>query len=205
MEKQTDTRKRIASLTSNILNPFLVGLAIIVLLSFASAHNTRDALKWSAIAAAIGILPIFIAVVCLLRNGKLDEFFINVREQRTKIYILGFLCASASCATLACLNAPSMLVAGFTTGLSTTFIFALINLWWKISLHTAIVAATATMLVLLYGWMAAATVALVPLTAWSRIELKYHSVAQAISGAALAALLVVVMFYPLAQAWGNTI
>ena len=71
-----------------------------------------------------------------------------------------------------------------------------INMWWKISVHTALVAASATVLVMLYGWVAAVTVALVPVTAWSRIELEYHSLAQAVTGAILAALIVVVVFYP---------
>ena len=93
-----------------------------------------------------------------------------------------------------------MLVYAFATGLSMVLIFTLINLWWKISIHTAIVAASATVLVLLYGWMAAASVALVPLTAWARVELESHSLAQTVSGALLASLLVIFMFYPLALA-----
>jgi len=136
----------------------------------------------------------------MLRNGKLDDFYITIREQRTRIYLFGCFCALVSCITLIYLKAPLILVAAFTTGLSTAFIFTLINLWWKISLHTALVAASATVLVLLYGWMAAATLALVPLTAWARIELESHSLAQVVSGALLAALIVVVMFYPLALA-----
>jgi len=62
------------------------------------------------------------------------------------------------------------------------------------------VAASATLLVMLYGWIAVATVALVPLTGWARIELEFHSLAQATIGALLAALIVVAVFYPLALA-----
>lgn len=200
MEKQTEMKQRIANLTSNILNPVLVCLAIIILLSFASAPSTLDAIKWALISIAMSVVPVFLGIIYLVRNGKLDAFFTNVREQRTKIYLLGCLCVSVSCITLAYLRAPSILVAAYATGLSTALTFTFINLWWKISLHTALVAASATVLVMLYGWAAAATVALVPLTAWARIELEYHSLAQAISGALLAALIVIVMFYPLALA-----
>ncbi len=193
-------RQKIANLTSNILNPFLLCLAVIILLSFASASSTLDAIKWALISIAMSILPVFLGIVYLIRNGKLDTFFTNVREQRTRIYLLGCLCAFVSCITLAYLGAPSILVAAFTTGLSTALIFMFINLWWKISLHTALVAASATLLVMLYGWSAAVTVALVPLTAWARIELEYHSLTQAATGALLATLIVVVLFYPLALA-----
>ncbi len=183
-----------ANLTSNILNPFLVSPVIILLLSFAPASSTLDALKWALISMALSVLPVFLIVVYLVRNGRLDAVFTNVRGQRTKIYLLVGLFAVVGCTILTYLRAPSILVAAFTAGLSAIVIFMCINLWWKISLHTALVAASATALIMLYGWIATATVVLVPLMAWARIELKHHSLAQAAVGALIAALIVVVVF-----------
>lgn len=197
--KHSVIKQKIANLTSNILNPFLICLALIILFSFKSAVSTSEAIKWALIATGLGILPVFLVIIYLLRHGKLDDFFIAAREQRTKIYLLSCLSAGAGCVTLALLHAPAILVAGFITGVSTAMIFALINLWWKISLHTAIVAASATIMVILYGWVATATVALVPLTAWSRIELECHSLKQTISGAILATLMVILLFQPLSM------
>ncbi len=191
---QTETRKRIANLTSNILNPFLVSLAIILLLSFASAPSTLDALKWAFIAIALSILPVFLVILYLVRSGQLDTIFTVVRGQRTKIYLLSGGCAILGGIVLAYLKAPSILVTAFIAGLTTAGVFMCINLWWKISLHTAFIAASATVLVMVYGWIAAGTVVLVPLTAWARIELEHHSLAQATAGALLAALIVAVVF-----------
>ena len=191
---QTETKKRIANLTSNILNPFLVSLMIIWLLSVASAASTLDALKWALIAMALSVLPVFLVVIYLVRTGRLDAVFTIMREQRTKIYLLAGVGAIIGFIVLAYLEAPPILVAGFAAGLVTAVIFMCINLWWKISLHTAFVAGSATALVILYGWVAAVTVALVPLTAWARVELKHHSLAQATTGALLAALIVIVVF-----------
>ena len=191
---QTETKKRIANLTSNILNPFLVSLMIIWLLSLASAASTLDALKWTLIAMALSVLPVFLVVIYLVRTGRLDAVFTIMREQRTKIYLLAGVGAIIGFIVLAYLEAPPILVAGFAAGLVTAVIFMCINLWWKISLHTAFVAGSATALVILYGWVAAVTVALVPLTAWARVELKHHSLAQATTGALLAALIVIVVF-----------
>src|SRR4030042_1329163 len=192
LDKPSGKRQRIANLTSKVLNPFLLCLALIVLFSFKSAASTSEAIKWALISTGLGILPVFLVIIYLLRQGKLDDFFIAAREQRTRVYVIGCLSAAAGCITLAVLGAPDILVAGFITGVSTAFIFAFINLWWKISLHTAIVAASATILVMMYGWVAAGTVALVLLTAWSRIELECHSLTQTVSGALLATLLVFV-------------
>ena len=199
LDKPSGKRQRIANLTSNILNPFLLCLALIVLFSFKSTASTSEAIKWASISTGLGLLPVFLVILYLLRQGKLDDFFIAAREQRTRIYIIGCVSAAAGCITLALLGAPNILVAGFVTGVSTAIIFAIINLWWKISLHTAIVAASATILVMIFGWIAAASVALVPLTAWSRIELECHSLRQTISGALLATLLVFALFQPLAM------
>jgi len=195
-EMQIDIRKRIANLTSNILSPFLVSLVVILLLSFASTSSTLDGLKWALISIALSILPVFLVILYLVRNGRLDAVFINVRGQRTKIYLLAAVCAVMGCVILTYLRAPSILVAAFIAGLSAIVIFMFVNLWWKISLHTAFVAASVTVLVMLYGWIAVVTIALVPLMAWARIELKYHSLAQVTTGALLAALIVVVVFYP---------
>ena len=191
-------RQRIATLTSNILNPFWVSLVIILLLSFASASSILDALKWALISMALSILPVFSVTVFLVRRGGLDAIFTNVRRQRTRIYLLAGLCAVAGYIILTYLGAPAMLVAAFTAGLSTIVVFMFINLWWKISLHTAFVAASVTVLVMLYGWVAVVTVALVPLAAWARIELNHHSLAQVATGALLAALIVAVIFFPFA-------
>ena len=197
--KQSGLKQRIAVLTSNIFNPFLLCLALIMLFSFTSAASMSEAIKWASISAGLGVMPVFLMVVYLLRHGKIDDFFIAAREQRTRIYVLGLGSAAAGCITLFLLGAPRILIAGFVTGVSVALVFAFINLWWKISMHTAIVAASATIMVMLYGWIAAGTLALVPLTAWSRIELEYHSFTQTVSGAVLASLLVLFLFQPLSM------
>lgn len=188
-------RKRIANLTSNILNPFLVSLVVILLLSFKATSSVLDALKWSLILIAISILPVYLVIVYLVRSERVEGFFISVRKQRTKIYLLAGTCAGVGCAILPYWGAPLTLVATFVAGLSAAVVFMCINLRWKISLHTAFVAASVTVLVILYGWIAAVTVVLVPLIAWARIGLEHHSLAQVATGALLAALIVVVVFY----------
>ena len=185
---------RIANLTSNILSPFLVGLVMISLLSFTSASSTLTALKWVLISSVLSILPIFLIVMYLVHNHRLDTFFIKTRAQRTKIYLLATLWGILGCALLIYLKAPTMLVAAYVVGLVMVVIFMCINIWWKISLHTASVSASVTTLVLLYGWTAMATAVLIPLVAWARIELKYHSIAQTVMGALLAAIIVVFVF-----------
>lgn len=192
---QTETRKQIANLTSNILNPFLVSLVIVLLLSFESASGTPDALKWSLVLVAIGILPILLAVIYLVRKGRLDSIFTGVRQQRTRVYAFSGACAAIGYAILLYFGGPLMLQAAFVTGLLAAVIFLAINLWWKISLHAACVAALVTVLVLLYGWMGTFGVVLALIIGWARLESKQHSLAQVAAGALLAASIVVAAFH----------
>jgi len=190
----SENRKRIASLTSNILNPFLVSLVLILLLSFRATSSVLDALKWSLILIALSIFPVYSVVIYMVRSGKLDGVFTNIRGQRTKIYLLAGVCASVGCVILLYFKAPPILVATVVAGLAAVVIFMSINLWWKISLHTAFIAASITVLVILYGWIAAVALILVPLVGWARVELKQHSLVQVVTGAILAALITVIVF-----------
>ena len=186
---------RIASLTSNILNPFLVGFLLILLLSFRSTSSTLDAIKWSLISIAASILPVLGVIIYLVRSQKLENIFINVRKQRTKIYLLAGVCAGVGWVILYYLEAPKELLATFVAGFAAVVVFMCVNFLWKISLHIALIAASVTILIILYGSIAVVTVALVPLIGWARIELKHHSLAQVVAGALLAAVIVVVVFY----------
>lgn len=188
-------RKKLAKLASNILNPFLVSFAVIVLLSFESTSSTPDALKWALISLVLSVLPVFAVVVYLVRKKKLDDIFVNSRRQRNKIYLLACTMAVVGWVILHFLGAPVLLMATFTAGLAAIVIFMLTNLLWKISLHTAFIAASITILIIVYHLPGALAVLLLPPVTWARMEMKLHTPAQAAAGALLAAAVVVLVFH----------
>ena len=104
-------RKRIANLTSNIFNPFLIGLVLIPLVSFEATASVFEAIKWSLILTALSILPIFLFTYYLVRHNRLDSIFANLRKQRTKIYALAAILAGVNCIILVSLEAPLILLA----------------------------------------------------------------------------------------------
>lgn len=187
--------KRIANLTSSIFSPFLIGLVLIVLVSFEATTSVFGVIKWSLILIALTILPIFIFTVYLVRNYRLDDIAASVRKQRTKIYALAAILASTSCIILFALKAPLMLLSLSIAGLAGIVVFMCINLRWKISLHTAFITALMTILFILYGSISAAAIVLIPLVAWSRIELIHHSLMQTVTGALLGNLILLAVFY----------
>lgn len=190
-------RERLARLTSNLLNPFLVSFAVIVLLAFKVSADTAEALKWAAVSLALSVAPVFVIVVYLVRQKRLDGIFVSQRRQRHWLYLLASILAAAGCGVLWSFEAPYLLKAAFTAGLAAVVAFMVINLFWKISLHTAFTAASVTVVVMVYGSGAAWACLLLPPVAWARIELKQHSLAQVAAGAILAAGIMVGVFWSL--------
>jgi membrane-associated phospholipid phosphatase len=186
-------RQKLARIITNVLNPFLLSLLILVLLSIKSSTSTEEAIKWSLIGLALSVFPVFTVVIYLVSKKKLDGIFINPREQRHRIYLLAILCAVIGYIILVVLDAPQLLVATFAAGLAAVIVFMAINLFWKISLHTAFITASVTVLIIVYGGVAAWTVLLVPLVAWARIEMKRHNPAQVLTGSVLACFIVTVV------------
>ncbi len=188
-------RERTAKLTSDVLNPFLVSFVVIFLLSFKTTADTAEALKWASIAIALSVLPVFVVVLSLAKLGKLDGIFVNPRHQRHWIYLLASVLAIAGCFVLWYFDAPELLLASFTAGLAAIIVFMSINFFWKISLHTAFMAASVTVLIMVYGVQAVWTFVLLPPVAWARIEMKQHSPVQVAAGAVLAAVIVALVFW----------
>lgn len=187
-------RKQIARLTSNILSPPVTATISILLVSFESTTSLFDSFKWALTAIALSILPLSLAIVYLVRTKRLDSVFADIRKQRTKIYVLVTILAGVGYVVLHCLAAPLELAALFLTGFVFGVIFGCINLWWKISLHTAAVATLITVAVISYGFMATTSVVLLPLMVWARVELGCHSAAEGITAAFLATLILVLVF-----------
>jgi hypothetical protein len=187
-------KTKLAKLTSNVLNPFVVSAIVLVLLSFTFAASASEAVKWSLISIALSVVPVFAVVLYLVYKHKLDGLFINPRQQRNKIYLLAIAIAILSYVVLDLMGAPPILTAVFAAGLIETFIFMGINLLWKISIHTAFITGSVTILTIIFGAAGAWSAVLIPPVAWSRIEMKFHSPAQIVGGALISAAVVTVVF-----------
>jgi membrane-associated phospholipid phosphatase len=188
------TRQRIAKTAANILNPYLLSSVIIILLAIESTSSTDEAVKWSLISLAVSVFPVFTVVLCLVRRRKLEGIFINPRQQRSKIYLLAIGCAVIGYIVLIIFEAPELLRAAFLSGLIAVVLFMVINLFWKISLHTAFITASSAVLIIVYGETAAWTAIFIPLIAWARLEMRLHTPVQVFAGALLSLSIVIIVF-----------
>lgn len=187
-------RERLAKLITNILNPFLLSVIVIILLAYQATSKRDDFIKWTVVSLALSVVPTFIIAFILVRNKKLDSFFANPREQRYIIYLVATFLAALGCGLLWYFKAPDLMLNTFIAGLVSVIVFTGINYFWKISLHTAFIAASTALIIIIYGAAAAWACLLLPPVAWARVELKQHSLAQVITGGVLAAAIVVGVF-----------
>ena len=187
-------RERLARLITNVLNPFLISFIVLMLLAGHTTSTTAGFIKWALISLAISVIPIFIIALLLVRSKKLDSFFANPREQRYGIYLVAIFLAALGCGLLWYFKAPELMLDTFIAGLISVIIFTVINYFWKISLHTAFVGASVTLIIVMYGAVAAWTCLLLPPVAWARVQLRQHSPAQVITGGALAAVILIGVF-----------
>jgi len=190
-----NTREHLATLASNILNPFLIALAMIVVLAIQSTTSILSALRWSAVVAVISIGPILLIVAYLVRRGRLSSLLSAIRQQRTEVYLMAGAVIVLDYVILRWINAPGLLVTGISSGMPMVILFMCINFFWKISVHAATMSALVVVLVILFGWLALISVLLLVAVSWARVVLKEHTAAQVIAGAVVSAVTVAVSFH----------
>jgi len=188
-------KKKLARLISDVLNPFVVGAVVITLLAFEDTSGVEEAVSWILIAVVISIVPVLVAVVCLVRFKKLDSFFTNSRQQRYIVYIVASALGVIDCVFFWCIGAPRLLAVTFTAGLIAVVVFMVINYYWKISLHTAFVAGAASALIIVYGAFMAWTLVLIPVMGWARIVMQQHSLGQVVAGGMLSVVVLCGVFW----------
>jgi membrane-associated phospholipid phosphatase len=178
-------RLRVARLVGELLSPppIIVGLALIV--AWDSSPTPGMAIVWGGIAAVFASVLPYAIILGGVRRGRLSDKNISLREERIRFGVVAITSILIGLAVLAAFDAPAELVAllaSIVVGVACGWV---ITLWWKISVHAAIAAGAATVLMLVFGTALLAAWALVALIAWSRVQVGDHTAGQVIAGVAL--------------------
>jgi membrane-associated phospholipid phosphatase len=191
-------RLRVARLVGELLSPppILVVLALVVAL--ASSPTPAMALVWGTIAAVFASVLPYALILRGVRRGQLSDTNISLWEQRLRFGVVAITSILVGLAVLAALDAPAEMVAlqaSIAVGVACGWV---VTLWWKISVHAAIAAGAATVLVLVFGPALLVVWPLVALIAWSRVQVGDHTPAQVLAGVALG-IVVNATVFPLLQ------
>lgn len=181
---------RVAELLGRYLGPeVLVSLQPFIVAVLGDGDGTlAGRLGWAVVIVlfcAAG--PMAIREIWIHRGKVTSGRRVPKRSERLAPLSVALCVVAAGVAALHVGHAPTDLRALTWAMLVGLLIIRAITAVWKISVHTAVMAGTVTILVLVGGPWAVLAVPLVPLVAWSRVTTRAHTVAQVIAGAIMGA------------------
>jgi membrane-associated phospholipid phosphatase len=175
--------RRAAALVTTVTSPTLL-LAVLYPVVGALAAGPAG-VAWSLVGMLFTVaIPAFI-VDRGVRTGRYTDHHLREREQRAVPLGLAALSVAVGVLVLLVAGAPRAITALQVAVLVTVGVATGITLVWKVSFHTAVVAAAAAVLTLLGGptsalwglsWLA------VPVVGWARLVLRAHTLAQVLAG-----------------------
>ena len=178
-------RLRVARLVGEVLSPPPILAVLALVVAWDSSPTPTMAVVWGGIAAvSASVLP-YALILRGVRRGRLTDRNISLRQQRVRFAAVAIASILFGLAVLAAFDAPAEMVAlqvSIAVGVACGWV---ITLWWKISVHAAIAAGAATVLLLVFGLALLVVWPLVALIAWSRVQVGDHTPAQVLAGIAL--------------------
>jgi membrane-associated phospholipid phosphatase len=178
-------RLRVARLVGELLSPPPILAVLALVVAWDSSPTPAMAILWGGIAAvSASVLP-YALILRGVRRGRLTDRNISLRQQRIGFVAVAITSILVGLAVLAAFDAPAEMVAlqaSIAVGVACGWV---ITLWWKISVHAAIAAGAATVLLLVFGPALLVVWPLVAVIAWSRVQVGDHTPAQVLAGVAL--------------------
>ena len=189
-------RERVARAATEILAPAPIAAALLCLVAWRTAASAQEAIVWGLIAVLFAALIPIAYVLHGVRKRRLTHRHVPMREQRRTPLIVGISSVFVGLLLISGFGAPKGLVALVASMLAGLVVSLAVTLFWKVSIHTAVVAGAVVILAFAFGPLLLFTAPAIALIAWSRVELGDHTPAQVVVGAALGAT-VAFTTYPL--------
>ena len=197
-------RRRFARRVSLLFNPLVIGVPLVVLIGVKDQGGFRTDLVPVALLCVgiMSLLPLAYTLV-LMRLGIVKNFNVSDRRQRVYLFPVLLACFLAVVQILHRTEGVSPLVVALLFfGLLNCLVCALISLWFKISLHCAGLGALTVGLYIAFGLpVFLLGLAVLALTAWARLEVREHRVAEVVAGSVFG---VVATGLEFALFYGNT-
>jgi membrane-associated phospholipid phosphatase len=181
-------KRKWAAAISNVTIPPVIAVLTFTLINYSLSSGLPFIVLTFLTTLFTAIVPLSILIIWARRTNAY-ELDISARTDRNHPLLLAAVSYFFGTAVLLIIHAPILtatVMFGYFAG--TLFLF-LVNLRWKISIHTMGIAGPTTVLIFVFGYWGALLALLLPPVIWSRVYLKKHTVAQALAGAAVGFLL----------------
>jgi membrane-associated phospholipid phosphatase len=185
LARRRPRRLRVARLVSERLSPPPIIVVLALLVAWASSPTPAMAVLWGGIAALFASVLPYAVILRGVRRGRLSNTNLSLRQERIRIGVVALASILLALAVLAALDAPAEMVALLASIAAGVACGWVITLWWQISVHAAIAAGAATVLLLVFGAALLAAWPLVVVITWARVQVGDHTPAQVLAGVAL--------------------
>lgn len=179
---------RAARLLTELLAPSVVVTLLPLAVAWAATRAVLPTVGWGVLVALTSsILPMAV-IIWGARSGRWDSHHVRNREGRLVPFLVLIVLSLVGLGLLLALGAPWPVIALDVIMLATLFVTGAITVRWKVSMHAAVCAGAAVVLVVTYGpawWLSLLLVAGV---AWSRVRVRDHTPAQVVVGSVLGAV-----------------
>jgi membrane-associated phospholipid phosphatase len=193
--KQRRVWRDLAKILSTIFNPFLTALALFVILSHITAHDTLDFWRLLFVSTFFTSIGPMLYVFWLYATDRISDLDMSVRAERETVFSTFIVFYLIGAGALWLVHAPRVLIATMLGYFAATLVVGYITRYWKISTHALGITAPLVALTFLYGRQPLPFLVLIPMVCWARVYLKAHTVAQVVAGAALALVSTTLFFY----------
>ncbi len=163
-----------------------------MLVSLRFAGSLVQGVKLAVASALFGAIFPLVSVVWLVRQGKVSDRQVGVRQQRPGVLAVGLVSTVIGLGLVLWIGAPRQLLGVVGAGIAGVVVCLALSLVWKLSIHLAVASGAAVLLALaLSPWLWTLLPLIVPV-GWARVTLRVHTLAQVVAGGAIAAVV-----YPL--------
>jgi membrane-associated phospholipid phosphatase len=184
----------IGRLISRIFHPILMNVVAFLIVGYFALETPSAGLWWAGVCMLLQVLPPTIFFTIRARQGAYVDEDVSVRQQRNELYLFGLVTVLIGLALLILLGAPQAFLALLVCGLALGVLGGVINLFWKISIHAASIASTATVALLFSRSLGVALWLCALAVAWARVRTRNHTPLQVLAGFTLAVLIVLMVF-----------
>ncbi len=172
----------VARYISAILSPIVVSLPFVVLVALYKIQDILMACIYAGIVLFFLSFGPMVYILIGVRKGTFTDIDVSVRSQRTGPFLFGIVSALAGLFTLFFIHGPKNLETLLLITVVSGAVMMFVTLWWKISIHASSLAAAATVLTALYGYVTLLTFVLLVAVCWSRVVLRRHTLGQVVAG-----------------------
>lgn len=172
---------RVAAAISEVCAPAVLVTLFLVATAIGTTGWPGGALQAVVAATFTTVLPLA-AVLVLVRAGHLTDHHISDRRQRAPVLAGTLLSIGVGLCLLVLLDASWALVAAVWCTVAGVALVLLVNLWWKLSAHSAVAVFVTCGAVTIAGPAALLLLPMPVAVGWSRVRLGAHTPGQVAAG-----------------------